>query len=78
MTVPMCGIEWATSSRAETMRVLVCDDHSLFREGLRLLLQRLDDSIDVAIAGSCEKGVQEAAHTKSLKETMAAIVFEMV
>lgn len=44
------------------MRVLVCDDHALFREGLRLLLQRLDDSIDVAITGSCEKGVQEAAH----------------
>ena len=24
------------------MRVLVCDDHSLFREGLRLLLEKLD------------------------------------
>jgi two-component system nitrate/nitrite response regulator NarL len=44
------------------MRVLVCDDHALFREGLRLLLQRLDDSIDVALTGNCEKGVQEAAH----------------
>lgn len=44
------------------MRVLVCDDHALFREGLRLLLQRLDDSIDVALTGSCENGVQEAAH----------------
>jgi two-component system nitrate/nitrite response regulator NarL len=44
------------------MRVLVCDDHALFREGLRLLLQRLDDSIDVALTGSCETGVQEAAH----------------
>lgn len=44
------------------MRVLVCDDHALFREGLRLLLQRLDDSIDVSLTGSCEKGVQEAAH----------------
>lgn len=44
------------------MRVLVCDDHALFREGLRLLLQRLDDSMDVSITGSCEKGVQEAAN----------------
>lgn len=44
------------------MRVLVCDDHALFREGLRLLLQRLDDSIDVSLAGNCEQGVQEAAH----------------
>ena len=44
------------------MRVLVCDDHGLFREGLRLLLQRLDASMDVALTGSCDKGVQEAAH----------------
>ena len=44
------------------MRVLVCDDHALFREGLRLLLQRLDDSMDVTLAGTCEKGVQEAAN----------------
>lgn len=44
------------------MRVLVCDDHALFREGLRLLLQRLDESIDVSLTGSCERGVQDAAH----------------
>ena len=44
------------------MRVLVCDDHYLFREGLGLLLKRLDDSIDVSLCGSCEQGVQEAAH----------------
>ena len=44
------------------MRVLVCDDHALFREGLRLLLQRLDDSMEVSISASCEKGVQEASH----------------
>ncbi len=44
------------------MRVLVCDDHALFREGLRLLLQRLDETMDVALTGNCEKGVQEAAH----------------
>jgi DNA-binding NarL/FixJ family response regulator len=44
------------------MRVLVCDDHELFSAGLRLLLQRLDDSMDVAVTGSCARGVQEAAH----------------
>lgn len=44
------------------MRVLVCDDHALFREGLRLLLQRLDPSMDIALTGSCSQGVQEAAH----------------
>ena len=44
------------------MRVLVCDDHALFREGLRLLLQRLDGSMDVTLAGSCEKGVTDVTH----------------
>ena len=44
------------------MRVLVCDDHALFREGLRLLLRELDESIDVSLTGNCAKGVQEAAH----------------
>ena len=44
------------------MHVLVCDDHALFREGLRLLLQRLDDSMDISLCGSCEKGVEQAAY----------------
>ena len=34
------------------MRVLVCDDHSLFREGLRLLLEKLDASMEVTLTGS--------------------------
>jgi two-component system nitrate/nitrite response regulator NarL len=44
------------------MRVLVCDDHELFSAGLRLLLQRLDESMDVSVTGSCDKGVRDAAH----------------
>lgn len=44
------------------MRVLVCDDHELFREGLRLLLQRLDPSMEVSLTGDCGAGVQLAAH----------------
>lgn len=39
------------------MRVLVCDDHSLFREGLRLLLEKLDSSMDVTLTGSAEEAV---------------------
>src|SRR3569833_3661831 len=39
------------------MRVLVCDDHSLFREGLRLLLEKLDASMDVPLTGSAEEAV---------------------
>jgi two-component system nitrate/nitrite response regulator NarL len=34
------------------MRVLVCDDHSLFREGLRLLLEKLDPTMEVTLTGS--------------------------
>lgn len=37
------------------MNVLVIDDHSLFREGLRLLLAELGFAIDTQIAGSCEE-----------------------
>lgn len=39
------------------MRVLVCDDHSLFREGLRLLLEKLDASMDVTLTGSAEEAL---------------------
>ena len=62
LTPHVQGIEWADSNKAATMRVLVCDDHALFREGLRLLLQRLDETMDVALTGSCDKGVRDAAH----------------
>lgn len=43
------------------MRVLVCDDHALFREGLRLLLEKLDSSIEVTLSASAEEAV-EATH----------------
>jgi DNA-binding NarL/FixJ family response regulator len=39
------------------MRVLVCDDHSLFREGLRLLLEKLDSSMEVTLTGSAEEAL---------------------
>ena len=39
------------------MRVLVCDDHSLFREGLRLLLEKLDAGMEVTVTGSAEEAV---------------------
>ena len=39
------------------MRVLVCDDHDLFREGLRLLLEKLDAGMQVTLAGSAEEAV---------------------
>jgi DNA-binding NarL/FixJ family response regulator len=42
------------------MRVLVCDDHSLFREGLRLLLESLDADLQVTLAASAEEAVAKA------------------
>jgi DNA-binding NarL/FixJ family response regulator len=35
-----------------TMKVILADDHALFREGLRLLLQRLGDDVSILEAGS--------------------------
>jgi two-component system, NarL family, nitrate/nitrite response regulator NarL len=43
------------------MRVLVVDDHALFREGLRMLLGALDASMDVTLTATAEQGVQLAA-----------------
>jgi DNA-binding NarL/FixJ family response regulator len=39
------------------MRVLVCDDHDLFREGLRLLLEKLDAGLQVTLSSSAEEAV---------------------
>ena len=36
------------------MKVLLIDDHTLFREGLRLLLERMEGSFDILEAGDCE------------------------
>jgi DNA-binding NarL/FixJ family response regulator len=36
------------------MKVLLVDDHALFREGLRLLLQRMGDQFEVLEAGDCD------------------------
>ncbi len=32
------------------MRILICDDHALFREGVRLVLGELDDAVDLVEA----------------------------
>src|SRR5262245_37776680 len=45
------------SRRRETMSVLLVDDHPLFREGLRSLLERMDDTARVVEAESCESAL---------------------
>jgi len=39
------------------MKILLVDDHALFREGLRLLLEGLDPRFDIRVAGGCEEGL---------------------
>ena len=40
------------------MRVLVIDDHALFREGLRLLLQSLDRAVEVQMTSTIEEATR--------------------
>jgi len=39
------------------MKMLLIDDHPLFVEGIRGVLQRLDDAIDIQTSGSCEEAL---------------------
>lgn len=50
------------SRRGTDERVLLIDDHALFREGLALLLQPLQDKLSIREAGSCEEAF-EILHT---------------
>jgi DNA-binding NarL/FixJ family response regulator len=39
------------------MKILLVDDHPLFREGLALLLARLEDGLELLQAGTCEEAL---------------------
>jgi len=43
------------------MKILLVDDHPLFIEGIRTVLQRLNDQVVVQSAGSCEEAMELAA-----------------
>jgi DNA-binding NarL/FixJ family response regulator len=40
------------------LRILVVDDHSLFREGFLLLLRKLDQPVEVDDVGTCEEALK--------------------
>lgn len=42
-------------------KILLIDDHTLFREGVQLLLKQLDDSVEIVSAGTCKLGLELAA-----------------
>ena len=41
------------------MKILLIDDHAMFREGIALLLKHLDQDVCVIQAGTCEQGFKE-------------------
>lgn len=46
------------------MKILVADDHALFREGLRHVLAQLAENVEVVEAGDCEQALRAAdSHT---------------
>ncbi len=49
------------------MKVLLVDDHSLFREGLRLLLVRTGGSFDVYEAGTCAQAFEVVAEHNDIR-----------
>jgi DNA-binding NarL/FixJ family response regulator len=48
------------------MRILIVDDHALFREGLRFLLRDLDPDLEVREAGNCAEALALAGEPFSL------------
>jgi DNA-binding NarL/FixJ family response regulator len=48
-------------ARSAAMKILLIDDHALFREGLKFLLRSLDAALEVDEAGNCAKALEYAA-----------------
>jgi DNA-binding NarL/FixJ family response regulator len=48
------------------MKILVCDDHALFREGLELVLGQLDPAAELASVGDAESALARVAADDAL------------
>lgn len=46
------------------MRILVCDDHALFRDGLQLVLDQLEESVELVGVGDAEALLAEVRATE--------------
>jgi DNA-binding NarL/FixJ family response regulator len=55
-----------SSLQGGAMKVLLVDDHALFREGVRLLLERLGDEFEILEAGDCAGALELAEQTPDL------------
>jgi YesN/AraC family two-component response regulator len=49
-----------TEQRMETIRLLICDDHDLFREGLRALISTTEDFELVGEASNAREAISAA------------------
>jgi DNA-binding NarL/FixJ family response regulator len=46
------------------MKILIVDDHALFRDGMKFLLQELSDSVEILEAEDCESAIISARETQ--------------
>ena len=66
ITLPPKDAETPTRSTDRAFTVLLVDDHALFREGLKLQLRELDESIVCLEAGTCEEALALAPQVVDL------------
>jgi DNA-binding NarL/FixJ family response regulator len=57
-----------------SLKILVADDHVLFRAGLGYLLQRLADQVEVAEAGSLEEALERLQNTAGIDLVLVDIM----
>jgi len=48
------------------MKILVVDDHALFREGMHYVLQKLDEQVEILDAGNFEDGLNAAKNNPDI------------
>src|SRR5512134_903314 len=64
---------WLTFPSAASMRVLLADDHALFREGLRLILERAGHEV----AGEAADGHEACKLARTLSPDIAVLDLSM-
>jgi DNA-binding NarL/FixJ family response regulator len=49
------------------MQILVVDDHALFREGLKHVLNQLEDDVIIVESSNCDSAIQIASENSNLE-----------
>lgn len=58
------------------MKILITDDHALFREGLRYVLRQLEEGVIILEAGDCREAVRLASEHQDLDLVLLDLVME--